>query len=188
MNWGNVCFSTVYSVCSHGLPSTLSWCHAAVKPTICDMLLNHENLGTDTLLPTQFNNSSEESLDSPPQTMCRVMSVDSVVVDTVECQNFWQSVLPANPSNAHCIHWLQLWLGHTGHRWGCSCLLLSWCYFIFPASFSIPRCIHWPCSAGPCQWHFPSSSLLSSVQLPHLLHYSASLSNVHRLRCPVNYL
>ena len=34
-----------------GFPSTLSY-HVAVKPTICDMLLNHEKLGTDTLLPT----------------------------------------------------------------------------------------------------------------------------------------
>ena len=34
-----------------GFPSTLS-CHVAVKPTICDMLLNHEKLGTDTLLRT----------------------------------------------------------------------------------------------------------------------------------------
>ena len=34
-----------------GFPSTLS-CHVAFKPTICDMLLNHEKLGTDTLLPT----------------------------------------------------------------------------------------------------------------------------------------
>ena len=34
-----------------GFPSTLS-CHVAVEPTICDMLLNHEKLGTDTLLPT----------------------------------------------------------------------------------------------------------------------------------------
>ena len=34
-----------------GFPSTLS-CNVAVKPTICDMLLSHEKLGTDTLLPT----------------------------------------------------------------------------------------------------------------------------------------
>ena len=34
-----------------GFPSTLS-CHVAVKPTIRDMLFNHEKLGTDTLLPT----------------------------------------------------------------------------------------------------------------------------------------
>ena len=33
-----------------GFPSTLS-CHVAGKPTICDMLLNHEKRGTDTLLP-----------------------------------------------------------------------------------------------------------------------------------------
>ena len=43
-----------------GFPSTLS-CHVAVKPTICDMLLNHEKLGTDTLLPTP----SESREDSP---------------------------------------------------------------------------------------------------------------------------
>ena len=34
-----------------GFPSAL-YCHVAVKPTICDMLLSHEKLGTDTLLPT----------------------------------------------------------------------------------------------------------------------------------------
>ena len=34
-----------------GFPSTLS-CHVAVKPTICEMLLSHEKLGTDTLLST----------------------------------------------------------------------------------------------------------------------------------------
>ena len=46
-----------------GFPSTLS-CHVAVKPTICDMLLNHEKLGTDTLLPTPFSESCEYSLGS----------------------------------------------------------------------------------------------------------------------------
>ena len=38
-----------------GFPSTLLCCHAAVKPTICEMLLNHENFGTDTLLPTPLS-------------------------------------------------------------------------------------------------------------------------------------
>ena len=46
-----------------GFPSTLP-CHVAVKPTICDMLLNHEKLGTDTLLPTP-SESREYSLGSP---------------------------------------------------------------------------------------------------------------------------
>ena len=32
-----------------GFPSTLS-CHVAFKPTICDMLLSHEKLGTDTIV------------------------------------------------------------------------------------------------------------------------------------------
>ena len=45
-----------------GFPSTLS-CHVAVKPTICDMLLSHEKLGTDTLLPT-CSESREYSLGS----------------------------------------------------------------------------------------------------------------------------
>ena len=45
-----------------GFPSTLS-CHVAVKPTICDMLLSHEKLGTDTLLPTP-SESREYSLGS----------------------------------------------------------------------------------------------------------------------------
>ena len=45
-----------------GFPSTLS-CHVAVKPTICDMLLNHEKLGTNTLLPTS-SESREYSLGS----------------------------------------------------------------------------------------------------------------------------
>ena len=43
-----------------GFPSTL-FCHVAVKPTICDMLLNHEKLGTDTLLPTPPSESREYS-------------------------------------------------------------------------------------------------------------------------------
>ena len=47
-------------------PSTLS-CHVAVKPTICDMLLNHEKLGADTLLPT-CSESREYSLDSSMHT------------------------------------------------------------------------------------------------------------------------
>ena len=42
-----------------GFPSTLFCNHAAVKPTICDMLLNHENFGTDTLLPTPPSESRE---------------------------------------------------------------------------------------------------------------------------------
>ena len=46
-----------------GFPSTLS-CHVAVKSTICDMLLNHEKLGTDTLLPTP-SESHEYSLGLP---------------------------------------------------------------------------------------------------------------------------
>ena len=50
-----------------GFPSTLS-CHVAVKPTICDMLLNHENLGTDTLLPTPLSESREYSLGLPMYT------------------------------------------------------------------------------------------------------------------------
>ena len=50
-----------------GFPSTLS-CHVAVKPTICDMLLNHEKLGTDTLLPTPFSESCEYSLGWPIHT------------------------------------------------------------------------------------------------------------------------
>ena len=45
-----------------GFPSTLFCCHAAVKPTICDMLLNHENFGTDTLLPTPSSESRGNSL------------------------------------------------------------------------------------------------------------------------------
>ena len=43
--------------------TTLS-CHVAVKPTICDMLLNHEKLGTDALLPTPPSESHEYSLGS----------------------------------------------------------------------------------------------------------------------------
>ena len=50
-----------------GFPSTL-FCHVAVKPTICDMLLNHEKLGTDTLLPTPPSESREYSLGSPMHT------------------------------------------------------------------------------------------------------------------------
>ena len=50
-----------------GFPSTLSY-HVAVKPTICDMLLNHEKLGTDTLLPTPPSESCEYSLGSPMHT------------------------------------------------------------------------------------------------------------------------
>ena len=49
-----------------GFPSTL-FCHVAVKPTICDMLLNHEKLGTDTLLPTP-NESCAYLLGSPTHT------------------------------------------------------------------------------------------------------------------------
>ena len=49
-----------------GFPSTL-FCHVAVKPTICDMLFNHEKLGTDTLLPTG-SESREYLLDSPVHT------------------------------------------------------------------------------------------------------------------------
>ena len=49
-----------------GFPSTLSR-HVAVKPTICDMLFNHEKLGTDTLLPT-CSESHEYSLDSSMHT------------------------------------------------------------------------------------------------------------------------
>ena len=52
-----------------GFPSTLLCCHAAVKPTICDMLLNHENFGTDTLLPTPPSESHENSLGSLMQTL-----------------------------------------------------------------------------------------------------------------------
>ena len=61
-----------------GFPSTLS-CHVAVKPTICDMLLNHEKLGTDTLLPTPPSASSEYSLGSPmhPGFVCCFFSVPS---------------------------------------------------------------------------------------------------------------
>ena len=47
-----------------GFPSTLFCYHAAVKPTICDMLLNHVNFGTDTLLPTPPSESCENSLGS----------------------------------------------------------------------------------------------------------------------------
>ena len=53
-----------------GFPSTLS-CHVAVKPTICDMLLSHEKLGTDTLLPTP-SESRQYSLGSPMHT-CKSM-------------------------------------------------------------------------------------------------------------------
>ena len=49
-----------------GFPSTLS-CHVALKPTICDMLLSHEKLGTDTLLPTP-SESLEYLLGSPTHT------------------------------------------------------------------------------------------------------------------------
>ena len=49
-----------------GFPSTLS-CNVAVKPTICDMPLNHEKLGTDTLLPTP-DESREYSLGSSTHT------------------------------------------------------------------------------------------------------------------------
>ena len=49
-----------------GFPSTLP-CHVAVKPTICDMLLNHEKLGTNTLLPTP-SESREYLLGSPRHT------------------------------------------------------------------------------------------------------------------------
>ena len=62
MHWANVYFSITCSVCSRGIPSTLS-CHVAVKPTICDMLLSHEKLGTDTFLPTP-SESREYSLGS----------------------------------------------------------------------------------------------------------------------------
>ena len=55
-----------------GFPSTLS-CHVAVKPTICDMLLNHEKLGTDTLLPRPPSESSEYSLGSLMHTGLCVM-------------------------------------------------------------------------------------------------------------------
>ena len=66
-----------------GFPSTLLCCHAAVKPTICDMLLNHENFGTDTLLPTPPSESRENSLGSPMHTisvfcLCCVPSEQSV--------------------------------------------------------------------------------------------------------------
>ena len=47
-------------------PSTLLCCHADVKPTSFDTFLNHENPGTDTLLPVQFDDSCEDSLESPP--------------------------------------------------------------------------------------------------------------------------
>ena len=47
-------------------PSTLLCCHAAVKPTSFDTFLNHENPGTDTLLPIQFDDSREDSLELPP--------------------------------------------------------------------------------------------------------------------------
>ena len=42
---------------------------AAVKPTICDMLLNHVNFGTDTLLPTPPSESRENSLGSLMHTL-----------------------------------------------------------------------------------------------------------------------
>ena len=49
-----------------GFISTLS-CRVAVKPTICDMLLSHEKLRTDTLLPTT-SESYEYLLGSPTHT------------------------------------------------------------------------------------------------------------------------
>ena len=49
-----------------GFPSTLP-CHVAVKPTICDILLSHEKLGTDTFLPAP-SESREYSLGSPTHT------------------------------------------------------------------------------------------------------------------------
>ena len=52
-----------------GFPFTLFCCHAAVKPTICDMLLSHENFGTDTLLPTPLSKSHEKSLGSLMHTL-----------------------------------------------------------------------------------------------------------------------
>ena len=62
-----------------GFPSTLPCCHVAVKPTICDMLLNHEKLGTDTLLPTPPSESREYSLGSLMHTgfVCCSFSVSS---------------------------------------------------------------------------------------------------------------
>ena len=52
-----------------GFPSTLFCCHAAIIPTICDILLNHENFGTDTLLPTPPSESYENFLGSPMHTI-----------------------------------------------------------------------------------------------------------------------
>ena len=54
LNWSFKFVLACYLQCLllWGFPSTLFCCHAAVKPTICDILLNHENFGTDTLLPT----------------------------------------------------------------------------------------------------------------------------------------
>ena len=43
-----------------GFPSTLACGHAAVKPTNFGTFLNHNNLGTDTSLPTQLDDSRED--------------------------------------------------------------------------------------------------------------------------------
>ena len=98
-----------------GLPSTLPCCHTAVKATICDMLLNHKNLGTDTLLPIQFDESCKGSLDSLPQGVC------GLKVPCILCC-CWPSCIPACPAvlfsleSGKCLLYLLVLVRHCSHQ------------------------------------------------------------------------
>ena len=76
-------------------PSALACCHAAVKPTNFDTLLNHNhNLKTDTLLLTQFDNSCKDLLESPSQAIC--MSWGTVMLCCSQpCGAFITHALPS---------------------------------------------------------------------------------------------
>ena len=79
-----------------GCPSTLS-CHVAVKPTICDILLNHEKLGTDTLLKTP-SESHEYLLGSPTHTdlvCCFLCAASELSISTRKFGESSQNLLTA---------------------------------------------------------------------------------------------
>ena len=99
-----------------GFPSTLS-CNVALKPTICDMLLNHEKLGTDTLLPTpsEFREYSLGSLGAH-----RFCVLISVFRNFCHHPRVWKKFLefadcPKTPTiriTKICFHlpWVHVWL------------------------------------------------------------------------------
>ena len=147
-----------------GFPSTLPCCHVAVKPTICDMLLNHENLGTDTLLPTPLSESREYLLGSLMHTifvfcLCCVPSTHSVSTREFEENSCG---LPLNTD----------FLGHSlSHS---HVLFLP--RLVFPTSFE--NVLNFRCLLGA---HIcPMSDACYFLTFPHLLpfHYSTIFENI----------